>query len=222
MAWVVFLSFGWTNSFLMLLCGLLAAATSNYFKTLVTLSVTPFKYGGTTMPLFCPLSSGVTAGGGAVCPPDTSHREISADLPGKRGKEKTGKWRRKKKRKSKQGRWKMENGKRKSHKMRWGHFFFFSIWKTSEICFGSTKMVIVYREKAFYARKYQIKWLCTLWKIFLLRPCLCLLLFFVSFLDLTVCIWPFTVSKSNLLYPLFWPSVTMLSFLPSSVLAYNH
>ena len=32
-------------------------------------------------------------------------------------------------------------------------FFFFSLLKTTKICFGSTKMEIFYREKAFYAGK---------------------------------------------------------------------
>ena len=57
----------------------------------------------------------------------------------------------------------------------WGEdfffFFFFSLFKTSEICFGSTRMETFYRDKAFHARgKNQEKWLCPLWKIFLLRP----------------------------------------------------
>ena len=39
-----------------ILCGLLAAATSYDFKTLLPLSLTPFTYGSTTMPLFCSLS----------------------------------------------------------------------------------------------------------------------------------------------------------------------
>ena len=70
--------------------------------------------------------------------------------------------------KSKKGRWKIENGRRKSYKikMRRGLFFLFfffsfhfsSLFKTTEICFGSTKVGI------------QEKWLCLLWKIFLLRP----------------------------------------------------
>ena len=32
-------------------------------------------------------------------------------------------------------------------------FIFFSLLKTTEICFGSTKMGIFYREKAFHAGK---------------------------------------------------------------------
>ena len=32
-------------------------------------------------------------------------------------------------------------------------FFAFSLLKTTEICFGSIKMRIFYREKAFHARK---------------------------------------------------------------------
>ena len=68
----------------------------------------------------------------------------------------------------KKGMWKIENGKRKSHKMRdaFSFFFFFfffcsSLLKSTEICFGSTKMGIFYREKAFDARKTNLKkWLC--------------------------------------------------------------
>ena len=60
--------------------------------------------------------SGVTAGGGgqgAECPPDTSHREISADLPGKEKEEKKKeKWRGKEgKLKKESGKLKMEEGK---------------------------------------------------------------------------------------------------------------
>ena len=51
-------------------------------------------------------------------PPENSDREISADLPEK------GKWSRKEG-KSKKGRWKIENGRRKSYKMRGGLFFSF-------------------------------------------------------------------------------------------------
>ena len=48
----------------------------------------------------------------------------------------------------------MEGGK----VTKWGEdlfffFFFFSLFKTTEICFGSTKMGIFYQEKVFHARK---------------------------------------------------------------------
>ena len=33
-------------------------------------------------------------------------------------------------------------------------FFFFFTFQTTEICFGSTRMGIFYREKSFHARKY--------------------------------------------------------------------
>ena len=76
---------------------------------------------------------------------------------GKREARKIGKKEQKKKGKLKKGRWKIENGRRKSYKKRWGFFFFFfyfSLFKTTEICFGVyTKMEIFYREKAFHARK---------------------------------------------------------------------
>ena len=65
-------------------------------------------------------------GGGGRVPPETSDREISADLPGKnrQGKKEKG-W---KKGKLQKGRWKIENGRVerwKSCKMRRGPFFFF-------------------------------------------------------------------------------------------------
>ena len=48
-------------------------------------------------------------------------------------------------------------------------FFCFSLFETSETCFGSTKLKIFYQDKAFHASgKNQEKWLCLLWKIFLL------------------------------------------------------
>ena len=59
--------------------------------------------------------------------------------------------------------------------MEGGKVFCFSLSKTTEICFGSTKMGIFYREKAFHAgKKNQEKWLYPPpppLKIFLLRPC---------------------------------------------------
>ena len=68
---------------------------------------------------------------------------------------------------------KMEGGKLQNEEMKdEERTFFFSLLKTTKIYFGSTKMEIFYREKAFYAgKKNQEKWLCTLRKIFLLRPC---------------------------------------------------
>ena len=50
------------------------------------------------------------------------------------------------------GKFKMEGGK----VTKWGEdlfLFCFSLFKTTKICFGSTKMEIFYREKAFHARK---------------------------------------------------------------------
>ena len=101
------------------------------------------------------INSGVTAGGRGRVPPDSSYREISVDLPGKGREGKKGK-RRRKEGKSTKGRSKIENGRGESYKMRRGHFFFFfcfSLFKTTEICFESTKLGIFYREKAFQAGK---------------------------------------------------------------------
>ena len=67
-------------------------------------------------------------GRGAECPPETSDREISADLSGKERQGNKGKWSRKEG-KANKGRRKTE--KRKSYKMRRGLFFFFSLFKTT-------------------------------------------------------------------------------------------
>ena len=67
------------------------------------------------------------------------------------------------------GGWKIGIGSRKSYKKRF--FFCFSLLKTTEICFGSTKIGIFYREKHFTSGKHQEKLLCPLRKICLLRPC---------------------------------------------------
>ena len=97
--------------------------------------------------------SGVTGGGGvrAECLPKTSDREISADLPGKKEGRKKGKrgenWEKKKENCEREG-WKMEGGK----VTKWGETFLFvfcfSLFKTTKICFGCTKMEIFYREKS--------------------------------------------------------------------------
>ena len=54
-------------------------------------------------------------------------------------------------------------------------FFSFSLLKTTEICFGSTKMEIFYRGKTFHAGQ-KIR-LCPLRKICLLRPWPCIIHF---------------------------------------------
>ena len=64
-------------------------------------------------------------GEGADCPPGTSHREISADLPGKKRQGKKGKLRKKKKENKKREGGKSKNERRKSSKLRRGLFFFF-------------------------------------------------------------------------------------------------
>ena len=95
--------------------------------------------------------SGITSRGQNV-PQRLLTRKFLLTYREKRGKEKKrGKWSRKEG-KSKKGRWKIENARRKSYKMRRGPFCF-SLFKTTEICFGSTKMWIFYREKAFHAGK---------------------------------------------------------------------
>ena len=132
--------------------------------------------------LLSSLNSGVTGGGGVgQSAPETSDREISAELPGKERQGEKGKTEQKR-RKIEKGRWEIENLMRKSYKMRRGPFLFlffvyvvafcflflflflfvclgfffffcFSLFETTEICFGSTKIKIFYREKAFQAGK---------------------------------------------------------------------
>ena len=81
-----------------------------------------------------------------------------------------------------EGRWKIENGRRKSYQMRRGSFFFFffyfSPFKTTEICFGSIEKGIFCRGRG-KSRKMTLPplknmplapLLCPLWKICLLRP----------------------------------------------------
>ena len=75
-------------------------------------------------------NSGVTGGGcgqGAECPPETSDREISPDLPGKKrqGKMERGWKLRRKEGKLSKGRCKIENGRWKSYKMRGLFCFYF-------------------------------------------------------------------------------------------------
>ena len=98
-------------------------------------------------------------GGGVECPLETSDWEIFADVSGKKRE-------RKKEKRSENWEEKNENCKRVFF------FFCFSLLKTTEICFGSTKMGIFYREKAFHAvEKNQEKWLCPHRKICLLCTC---------------------------------------------------
>ena len=65
----------------------------------------------------------------------------------------------------------MEGGK----SSKWGDdfffFFCFSLFKMTKICFGSTKIEIFYREKAFLPGKKSEKMTLPPQKIFLLRPC---------------------------------------------------
>ena len=117
------------------------------------------------------VTSGVTSAGGRV-PPETSDREISAELPGKKRQGKRGEIE-KKRRKIVKG--KVENRKRIVEKLqteeRTPLFFSFSLFKMTKISFGSTKMEIFYREKAFDAgKKIRKNAFAPSEKIFLLRP----------------------------------------------------
>ena len=105
-------------------------------------------------------SSGITGRGwqGEKCPPppETSDWKISADIPDKKRQGKKGKGVEIEKKRMKIVKGKVENWKWKVEK--WGEAFFFfffclSLFKTTKICFGSTKVVIFYQEKAFHAGK---------------------------------------------------------------------
>ena len=108
-------------------------------------------------------NSGITGGraGGRV-PPETSDWEISADLPGKKMQGKRGKGVKIEKKRRKIVKGKVENWKWKVEKLQneertffffFFFFFCFSLFKTTKISFGSTKMDIFYRENAFHAVK---------------------------------------------------------------------
>ena len=110
-----------------------------------------------------PSPSGVTGRGqGQSAPLETSDREIFADVSGIRKKEarKKGKrgenWEEKKENCEKEG-GKLELEVGKVIKRGEDHFFFFfpcfSLLKTTEICFGSTKIGIFYREKSISRQK---------------------------------------------------------------------
>ena len=93
---------------------------------------------------------------GAQCPPPRDFWPGNFCWPtGEREVRKKGKMEQKI-RKIKKGRWKIENGRR-SYKTRRGPFFYFilfyfSLFKKTEICFGSTKMGVFYQGKKHFTR----------------------------------------------------------------------
>ena len=109
-------------------------------------------------------NSGITgAGAGGKSAPQTSDWEISADLPGKKRQGRKGKGVKieKKRRKIVKGkvknwRWKVEKleNEERTPPLFYFYFFFFAFhFSKPRICFGTTKMEIFYREKAFHAGK---------------------------------------------------------------------
>ena len=104
---------------------------------------------------------------GAECPPDTSHWEISADLPGKEREGKKGKWRRKegklKKRKVENWKWKEEKLQNEERPFFFFFFFFllFTLQNHLDLFWVYQKWEgIFYPENAFHAgRKIKGKWL---------------------------------------------------------------
>ena len=114
-------------------------------------------------------AGGITAGGGGQhTAPDTSYRKISADLPGKEGARKNGE---KKENQKVKGRWKIENGRRKSYKMRRRLFVFLFTFQ------NHWNMFWVYQNGNFlpgkgisHRAKNQERYLCPLWKNIPLTP----------------------------------------------------
>ena len=96
-------------------------------------------------------------GRGAEFPPDTFHRETTVltyrEKRGK-GKKETGE-ENKEIEKGKVENLKMEGGRRELQNEE--RDFFFSLFKTTEICLGSTKMEIFYREKYFTPGRNKIR-----------------------------------------------------------------
>ena len=87
-------------------------------------------------------ATGRVEGAGGRVPPETSEREISTDLPGKKRQGKKGKG------------VKIEKNRREIATGRWKSYkICFSLFKTTKISFGSTKMEIFYQEKSISRRE---------------------------------------------------------------------
>ena len=87
---------------------------------------------------------------GGIVPPDVFHREIFDDLLEKWRQRKKGKWRRKTGKLGK-GRWEIRIEGEEVWK--WAEDFFFSLFETTEICLGYTKMENFYRKKHISRRE---------------------------------------------------------------------
>ena len=117
---------------------------------------------------------------GAACPPETSDREIFADVSGKKGK---GVKTEKKRRKIVKG--KVENWKRKVEKLQMrgrGPFWLFTFEDDENLFWVYQNGNSLPGKNISHREKNQEKWLCPLRKICLLCPCF----------------WP--IVKENLLY----------------------
>ena len=122
--------------------------------------------------------SGITGGG--IVPPTFFTRKFY-DLPRKKGTRKGNGEEMKENLKGKK--WKIEN--RRGKVWKWAedllfylfiylfiYLFCLSLFETTEICLGSTRMDNFTREKSYFMLgQNQETWLCFLWKILLLRHC---------------------------------------------------
>ena len=136
--------------------------------------------------------SGVTGGGGgaggAECPPpETSDREILADVSGKKRQGKNGKgWKlsRKGGKLEINWKWKQENVRKRGEDLFF--FFAFHFWKRRKFVLGLPKWEFSTGKKHFTPGKNQEKWLCPLRKICLLRPCVAFSIVIDPYLKLLV------------------------------------
>ena len=107
---------------------------------------------------------GEGAGGSAPPPQRLLIGKFLLTYREKRGKgkrEKGGKWRRKEgkivKGKAENWKWGRKSSKMSRPRGLFFSFFGFSLVKTTKMCFGSTKMEIFHRKKAFHAEKKKIR-----------------------------------------------------------------
>ena len=162
--------------------------------------------------------------GGRV-PPNTSRREISADLPGKERQGNMEKKRKEKKENKKRegGKLKIEGGKGR----KWGEdlFFFFAFHFSKPLKFGLgvPKWEFSYQEKAFHTgKKKSGKINLPPWKIFLLCPCVKYHTetFFIKINDITLN-YPIFFNPNSPVLMLFYSFLFLCSFISWIFLSSN-